>query len=545
MTATAVIYARVSDRKQAEEEISVPAQIEHGHKLARTLNADVLRVFKDEGRSAFSAGNRRNFEAAVEFAVLMQATYFITWSSARFARNQIETVLFKHQLDRAGVKLRYASMDIDRETDGGWLLDGMLGLFDEMTSRQNAKDTQRSMIRNAQLGYWGGGRAPLGYASQPAPEDPRRRKLFVVPAEAELVRGIFASRIAGFGARAIAEDLNHRGLLNRNAIWNKSTVGHLLRNQVYTGVLVFNRKDRRTARDRPREQWIVVPSHEAIVDAETFNQVQDQMNAATELRDGSPLSRHPFTGILRCGECGSSLQIETARGRSRQYAYYNCRSHQTGQGCRSRRLRADVVDAWLSNIILDRVLSRENLLEVARALEEGSRAKVGERDHARQALQNEMRQLRERNSKLYEVLEAHGVNAPNLGDLTERLQANNARIRGIEQQLVELDRQLEQRFVVTEQEIDILGESLREILAQPDSAAKARQFYGSFIASITVRDRTAEIRYDPARLLPQASPVHSNVKWLPGRRPLRTQCESVTGSTVRVLVVDCPLELAA
>jgi len=199
---TAVIYARVSDRKQADEEISVPAQIEAGQKFAKSLQADVLRVFKDEGRSAFVTANRRNFEAAVEFAVLMQATYFITWSSTRFARNQIEAVMFKHQLDRAGVKLRYVSMDIDRATDGGWLLDGLFGLIDEHQSRQIARDTQRSRIRLAHLGYWLGGRAPFGYASGQAPDDPRRRKLQILPAEAAVIRGIFESRVVRSSHRA-------------------------------------------------------------------------------------------------------------------------------------------------------------------------------------------------------------------------------------------------------------------------------------------------------------------------------------------------------
>jgi site-specific DNA recombinase len=534
----------VSDRKQAEEDISVPAQIEHAERMAHTLGAAVLRVFTDEGKSAFRAANRKTFETAIEFAVLSEATYFITWSSSRFARNQIESVFFKRELDRAGVKLKYVSMNIDRETDEGWLADGICAMFDELQSRQNSKDTRRSMIRNAQQGFWHGGYVPLGYESAPAPENEKRRKLQIVDAEAPIVRRIFASRVQGFGAKAIAEELNRVGLSHRGRAWCKAAVLRILRNEAYIGTLVFNRTDRRTGKPRPRDQWIIVPSHAAIVDVETWNAVQQQMNNAAERCEGSPLSRHAFTGLLRCGECGASLQIETARGRSRQYAYYNCRANQQGGQCRARRIRADLMDTWLNQIILDRVLSRENLIGIARALEESSREQLGNRDQARRELHAEAQQLRTRNGKLYDLLELHGRDAPNLGDMTERLRTNNARLKSIELELADLDRRTEQRLALTEREIDILGDSLRDLLMEPEHAAKARQFYGSFIASITMRDRTAEIRYDPAKLLPAASPVHSKAIWLPGRSMLRTGCGSVTGSAVRVLVCDLPAKFA-
>lgn len=544
VTHTAVIYARVSDRKQAEEDISVPAQIELAEGRARDLDAAVLQVFTDGGKSAFREANRRKFEAAVEYAVLMQATYFITWSSSRFARNQLESVLYKRELDRAGVKLVYVSMAIDRATDEGWLVDGVLGLIDEMQSRQNAKDTKRSMMRNAQCGFWGGGRTPFGYVSEPAPENPKRRKLQLIPADAAVVRSIFASRVAGFGAKAIAEDLNIRGLRNRTSLWSKSSVLALLRNEVYIGAVVFNRKDRRTAKLRPRDQWVIVQSHEPIVDVDLWNQVQEQMNDAAERSEGSSLSRHAFTGLLRCGECGASLQIETARGRSRNYAYYNCRANQAGKGCVTRRLRADVMDDWLSNIILERVLSRENMIAVARAVEDGARTKVVERDQIVRQLQGEVRGLKERNSKLYELLEMHGREAPNLGDLTERLQGNLARIREAEKEITGLDTKMQQRLAVTEREIGILSDTLRELLAIPDNAAKARAFYGSFISRIVIKNKTAEIRYDPTRLLARPLPVHSKTIWLPERATLRTGFESRCGAAVRVLVANLPCELA-
>lgn len=58
MSKTAVIYARVSDKKQAENEVSVPAQIAAAERRAAELDASVLRVFTDQGRSAYKEDNR-------------------------------------------------------------------------------------------------------------------------------------------------------------------------------------------------------------------------------------------------------------------------------------------------------------------------------------------------------------------------------------------------------------------------------------------------------------------------------------------------------
>ena len=54
----AVIYARVSDQKQADADVSVPAQLDACRKTAEQLGARVLDEFVDDGRSAYKAGNR-------------------------------------------------------------------------------------------------------------------------------------------------------------------------------------------------------------------------------------------------------------------------------------------------------------------------------------------------------------------------------------------------------------------------------------------------------------------------------------------------------
>jgi DNA invertase Pin-like site-specific DNA recombinase len=517
---TAVIYARVSDRKQADDDVSVPTQIELGHKRAAELGARVAKVFTDGGKSAFRESNRRTFESAIEYACAIGAKYFITWSSSRFARNKFEAVSFKRELARAAVDLIYLASDIDLKTDDGWLLDSMFEIVDEMQSRNTSKDTRRSMIRNARHGFWVGGIAPFGYQSIPAPDDPKRRKLVPLPEESLIVAEIFGRRAQGLGAKSLADDLNSRGITNRGRKWQKQTILHMLRSDVYVGRMIFNRRTRDRREWKPREEWIIVEDcHMPIVTQDQFSRVQSLLVDAGDRSSGSPKSRHPFTGLLRC-PCGGSLQTETAKGGA--YSYYRCRLAQQGSGCTSPRIPAPQLDADLTAAILDRVLSRDNLLDVASAIERERRTWSRDVANRRRELHAIIASRKKKNSALYDVLELHGKAAPNLADLTQRLRENSAAIKDAEAQLATLDSDQADAESIRDTDLDDLAEFFRAALADTSNAARAREFYRGFIDSIEVKDGVAEIRYDPARLLVAPEKVRSGVKWLPAHASLRT-----------------------
>lgn len=476
-----------------------------------------MRTFTDAGRSAYKEANRRVFESAIEFATTMEVDYFITWSTSRFARNRFEAVYYKRELDRAGVQIVYLSSTIDRSTDDGWLLESMLEIVDEMQSRQVAKDTRRSMIRNAQHGFHVAGRAPFGYSAVPAAEDPKRKRLVPNPAEAWMVRRIFERRAAGIGAKAITLELNERGQTMRGRKFTKQTVLYLLKSESYIGRTVFNRRGKGHVL-KPREEWVIVDSHEPLIERDLFDRVQDLIGDAADTANGSPLSTHPFTGILRCGVCGNALQIETAKGNGGRYAYYNCRSALQGVRCPGQRIRADDVDELLTATILDHVFSPANLAEAAADIQQQRMEWSTERAARRRDLLASIADIQRRNSALYGLLELHGKDAPNLGDLTTRLRSNNAAMKDAENQLAALDVEMAQPPELPA--VEALAAFLREAMLQQENAAKAREFYRGFVEKIVMREDEAEIHYDPARMF--AAPVLSCVKWRPELALLRT-----------------------
>lgn len=533
---TAVIYCRVSTVRQADDELPIQSQRQRCEDKARALGATVLRVYADEGLSGQS-DSRPAFQQAILYCETHAPTYFVTWSTSRFARNRLDAQLYKRRLGKAGVVLVYAGMEIDRDSQGGWLTEGVLELFDEFASKQIAADTRRSMIKAAQGGYWCGGVPPYGYRSVPAPDDSKRRRLAILPTEEAIARRIFALRAQGHGARDIAMTLNNEGNLNRRHRWNKTSVLALLRNPAMLGHVVFGRVvrvDGERCRAKP-EDWIVVPAHPPIIDQSSWALVQQMLDrdAANALTDpsrahGSPHSTYLFTGLLRCGRCGASLQIETAKGRSRRYAYYNCRAAQRGGDCVTRRLPARALDAWLFDVICADVLTPANLRDVAGEL----RALAGrwhrDRTERRRSADAQRQELARRNGKLYEVLEEMGRDTPNLGDLTLRLRENNARIRELEAQIERIDAEEPPRCDVRETELSALAECLVGLLRQEYNAAKTRALFSDFVARIQIESASVTIEYHPDRMIraiPTAScrRVPSKPNWLPDRTLLGTR----------------------
>jgi len=114
----AVIYARVSTDRQAEEGLSIDSQIQSCRARADALGATVMHVFRDEGISG-ATDARPGFRAAINRCSLGDVQYLICWSSSRFARDQHDAITYKRELAASRTKLVYAQGQIDLDTHDG------------------------------------------------------------------------------------------------------------------------------------------------------------------------------------------------------------------------------------------------------------------------------------------------------------------------------------------------------------------------------------------------------------------------------------------
>ncbi|MCI9144024.1 MAG: recombinase family protein, partial [Lachnospiraceae bacterium] len=174
---------------------------------------------------------------------------------------------------------------------------------------------------------------------------------------ADIVRKIFAWKLEGMSALAIAQRLNDLGILspmeykkahgerfctsfqtNAVAKWSAVAVKRILTNEVYTGVMVqgkneqINYKIKKTV-VKPKNEWIRVEgTHEAIVSREDFETVQALLAVDMRAKGGARCA-HLFSGLLFCGDCRELMIRRVNRYKGTSKVYFICPTRNRGQGC--------------------------------------------------------------------------------------------------------------------------------------------------------------------------------------------------------------------
>ncbi len=508
----ALIYARVSSKRQAADGLPVDSQLEQCRVKAEALGATVMREFVDGGISG-TTDKRPAFQEAMAYCEAMDIDYFITWHSSRFARNVADASRWKLYLQTTRTKLVYVSGEYNVETDDGWLMDGINSLLDENYSRRVSTDTRRSMLKAARDGFFMGARVPFGYASVP---DGKRRRLAIHPGEAEVIKKIYGLSLQGVGVKLIALTLNDSGQLLRGSRWAKNTLNNILTSEVYCGVTIFNRRKNRVV--NPPDLWIRVESHPAIIEPAQFSKVQDGLfSRRPERAGGTPKAQTVFAGLLRCGECDGALQLTSGTSRAGlTYHYYGCAAHQRGKHrCTFKNLQVSSFEPWLISELLDKVLTPEVLAKVFNDVTSQGKEWSRDRRLRRESLVRELRDTESRRNKLYGVLEVMGVDAPNLADIGPRLRQLNDQIRGLEQTIIKLEEEKPVESELDGFDPEEVAGILRGLIQDCSNVKAQRSFIGSFVEKATVSGDSVAVWYDQNRMVSVgATAVRGECKWL-------------------------------
>ncbi|MBA1147389.1 hypothetical protein H0Z60_10005 [Ectothiorhodospiraceae bacterium WFHF3C12] len=219
------------------------------------------------------------------------------------------------------------------------------------------------------------------------------------------------------------------------------------------------------------------------------------------------------------------MQTESAKGRSKRYWYYNCRAARLEQKHDPFRFPAPELDEYLVDQICQVVLSPDALREVYQELQEAVAGWQVEHSQRRQRALDQLQQVERRNSNLYEILELYGKDAPNLGDLTRRMRANNEEVKRLEQELARIEAEERPELKISDADLVEFSETLVDVVKTSTSPKKLRTFFAGFVQrTIVEADGHLTIEYDPQKIINRpGGAVRDAVVWLPGtdsnRRP--------------------------
>jgi DNA invertase Pin-like site-specific DNA recombinase len=260
--ARAVAYVRVSTSRQAEHETSLSDQVAAITSYCEARGIELTEVYRGPGASA-TDDNRPQFRAMIETATSRERPYdlVIVHSFSRFFRDQFEFERYRRKLGKAKVELVSITQDVGEGATGD-LVRSIFSKFDECQSAENAKHVRRSMLANAQQGFWIGSRPPPGYKVVIAERrgDKDKKVLAIDEIEAPLVRRILSLYVEGdgtsgpLGVKKIVSWLNGRHNSYSGKPFHVSNVDAVLRRTTYMGTHYCNQTDSRSGERRPQEQ---------------------------------------------------------------------------------------------------------------------------------------------------------------------------------------------------------------------------------------------------------------------------------------------------
>ena len=460
----AAIYARKSTEQRgvSDDAKSVVRQVENARAFATGKGWTVRdeHVFADDGISGAEFERRPGLQALRAAAAQRAFRYVIVADQSRLGREAVETQWVLKELKRADVDV-YAYLDgtpLTPRNAIGKVMTSLRAFGDETHRELSAQKAHEAHQSKHARGHVVGGRT-FGYRNvdvddgEDAHGRPRRSHVIreIVPEEAAVVRRIFELYAAGNGLKRIATALTkdeapspkaftrkHGTGLPPVGVWVPSTVRHVLRNEIYRGVYVWNKTKKRNddgqqaQQPRPESEWrrTAVPEWRIVSD-DLWNSVhamlKDQSQLAVRFSNGKLQGRpvrkaltNLLAGLAECGVCGGGLVVETYKtsdGKPRRSHYVCARRRANGKCNNTQRLELNETNEVILSAIEKHALTPEAIERVILRSKESAQEDVGQR------LMKERKDIDKKIARFLKAIEA-GVDpvtvAPKLKDLEAR-----------------------------------------------------------------------------------------------------------------------------
>lgn len=397
-----VAQCRVSDERQKQKNVSLPAQKSRIEKYASDNNIVILKWEFIDHSGYRELEEDKRFIDLINYAINEpRVTYYLVDEKGRFARNRYERVVYEEKLRRGNVKLIGVSEpDYDRKTVTGVWLDGIGIIKNEATSVEIAYHVMKGMTENAEMRdpetnwcYKNGGSPPDGYLNKRVVRGKDSRGKDIVkllwdidPDRAELIRYIVLTcwMEKGLSYKKIRDHLNStepkwdgrrdRVPSAKGGLWSHTTIREICvraMEGVYSGIYYWNR----TGRDLrgtgvkwkdPNEWKMVKNAHPSIITLEEWEKLK-QIKKITNGKSRGPSkiesSRWLFTGynaigeiMFECMNCNSSM----SSGQSKRVYYYYICSGNKNQGEAKCNAKCFVPKEWLEDNVVNSIKNRFN-----------------------------------------------------------------------------------------------------------------------------------------------------------------------------------------
>ena len=365
------LYERLSrDDELQGESNSISNQKKMLEDFARRNGLPNPTHFTDDGVSG-TRFDRPGFLAMMEEVEAGRVEAIVIKDMSRLGRDYLKVGQVMEILRQRGVRLIAINDGVDSLKG-----DDDFTPFRNIMNEFYARDTSRK-IRSVFKSKGMSGKHLTGTVIYGYLWDEKREHWLVDEEAAAVVRHIFALAMEGYGPYQIATKLSEEKIempavhlarygegVNKNKTfadiyrWSASTVVEILKKREYLGHTV-NFKTRKHFKDKKshyvdESEWTIFENtHEAIIDQETFDNVQRIRGNARRYPDGFG-EAHPLTGLMYCADCGGKMYVHRTYNGKRvpQYTCGQYGKYPIGSLCPTQhRIKAEAVLTLIADML--------------------------------------------------------------------------------------------------------------------------------------------------------------------------------------------------
>lgn len=481
-------YIRVSTERQVEG-YSIEGQITQTEQYCQFNGYELVDIYADRGISGKSM-NRPELQRMLNDAKNGKLDCVMVYKTNRLARNTSDLLTIVEELHRQNVEFFSLSERMEVKNSTGKLMLQILASFSEFERNTILENIYTGQRQRALEGYYQGN-LPLGYNNIPD----NKKELMINQHEANIVKYIFESYAKGHGYRKIANALNHKGYVTKKGNpFSISAVTYILSNPFYIGKIQFakykdwNDKRRKGLNDKP---VIAEGKHTPIISQSLWDKVQARKKQVSEKPQVHGKGTNILTGLISCPQCSAPMAASNTTntlkdGTKKRIRYYSCSNFRNkgSKVCSANSVRADVIEKYVMDQILEIVKSDKVLKQVVERVNQENQVDVAALNHD---IAYKQQQFDEISTKLKNLIQTIENNPDLTSALKPTIHQYETQLNDITNQINQLKHQQNQEkpFYDTKQIAALLQRIFQNIESMDKSQLKA--LYLTVIDRIDIR----------------------------------------------------------
>lgn len=312
------IYIRVSTEEQAKEGYSISAQKQRLKAFCIAQDWDIAGVYVDEGISAKDM-NRPQLQQMIKDIEAGKIDCVLVYRLDRLTRSVLDLYQMLQVFEKHNCKFKSATEVFETTTAMGRMFITIVAAMAQWERENLGERVKMGMTEKVRQGKYVHNIRPFGYDL-----DLNTSTLTINEDEATIVRMIVDLYLNGFGANRVCRYLNDRQISTKDGnLWNDKPLMQILKNPLYKGTI----------------RWadeLVEDAVPAIIDTDTFNDIQRTIERRRSLQPKQVSSDYIFSGALKCFQCGHPMvghkvYRTLASGEKAIYKNYRCLRKKNGE----------------------------------------------------------------------------------------------------------------------------------------------------------------------------------------------------------------------